>query len=382
MAKDKNNETSASSGFSRRASLSGSQPQQTPSVQPSTPQPSSNFARRGLGLQQNNLQTNQTVNSQPQTFQTQQNITQQSQSNFTRNTLGTNLSNQTFTQNLSQENVKQEEVKQVDTNTQPIQEEKVKPVIRNLTSTATLTGLNQQTSPLENTLSSGQSNILNQEAITVGDDKPKKEKKKKKRSKLWIKLIIFFLVFCIFSCACGVAGYSIYQLVQDMNSDKVLTKIEINVSDGMEYKIKECKFEHDSTTDYTTTSVSKKDLSFYWVNNSKKTYELQITFDKNQYFRFSQYNIYNSLYTSESIYKVDFETLTPNFSSKFTLAEDGYYYLNKKSQISNQVTLIFSVEFNIPDYRQQFDGSQVREIIKIEQSANPNLDWGYYPYLF
>lgn len=212
------------------------------------------------------------------------------------------------------------------------------------------------------------------------EDEPEK-KPKKKKSKLWLKILILIAVVVIFLFACLFAGYSIYSYTTRKDPNTTYTKVEILTSGDVDYKLKSCNIE-DESSQYESFDISKKDLSFKWNNGSIKSYEIEINLDKNSKFRFRYYNLFEGVYTYENLFKIDFETYTANFDNKFTLKEDGYYYLNTKNQISTRIILIFTIEFNIEDYHNQFGGRDVDTILKLEQSSNPSQDWGYYSYLF
>lgn len=215
---------------------------------------------------------------------------------------------------------------------------------------------------------------------TTIDNEPEK-KPKKKKSKLWLKILILILVVVVFLFACLFAGYSIYSYATRKDPNTTYTKVEILTSGNVDYQLRSCNIE-DASSQYESFDVTKKDLNFKWNNGSIKSYELAINLDKNCQFRFRYYNLFEGVYTSENLFKINFETYTANFDTKFILREDGYYYLNTKNLTSTKITLIFTIEFNIEDYHNQFGGRDVDAILKLEQSSNPSQDWGYYSYLF
>ena len=225
-----------------------------------------------------------------------------------------------------------------------------------------------------------QNNILKQETKTIvgEDDKPKT--KKRSKVKIILKVFIFIIATAIFLSACTATIYAVMSIINKKNGEIVKVGIEINISDGMQYRLKERVINDEN--EVSLKDVNSRDLEFKWVNDVKKSYELKITFDTQKAFRFRHYNLYDSSYTAEELFSVDFVSNTSNFDTKFILADDGYYYFIKNSQPSNQITFIIDIDFSIPDYRNQFDGSIINEIFKYEQSANPKEEWGYYSYIF
>lgn len=206
-------------------------------------------------------------------------------------------------------------------------------------------------------------------------------KPKKKKSLLWLRIILLILLALVFLSACAFTGYYVYKMINKKDMTSVYTSLSFNHSDTISISVNECIYEFEDDTTYTTQPVSDKDLSFKWKNQSQKIYEIDITFDKTQALRFRQYNLYNGTYTHENLFNIDFESLTPNFSSKFILKEDGYYYFDMNSQSSNTYTLVVIVDFDVPDYHDQFNGNDIDEIFCFEQSSDPNSDWGYYQYM-
>ena len=222
--------------------------------------------------------------------------------------------------------------------------------------------------------------VLDKETVVmVGEDK-KKDKNKKKKSKLWLKILIFILMIVLFLSSVGVGIFAVTQIVAQRDKYKTTTNIKVLANDGIEYTLYE-RIYTDENSGFELNKVSNKDMKFKWVNQNKKIYELQIVYDRTKTLRFRHYNLFNSLYTKEKLFDVDYVSNNINFDSKFYLAEDDYYYFDNNSQSGNKLTLVFSVEFNIDEYRGQFDGMTIDEVFEFEQSSNPEVDWGYYSYL-